>query len=121
MVEPEIAFADLSADADLAESFLKYILTAVLERARDDMKFFADRIDKGCIARVEAFVGSTFERMTYTDAVSALEKSGKTFEFPVRWGMDLQSEHERWLTEDHVKAPVIVMNYPKEIKASTCA
>src|SRR5688572_32048463 len=117
MVEPEIAFADLSANADLAESFLKYILKAVLDERGDDMKFFADRIDKGCMARVEAFVGSTFERMTYTDAVSALEKSGKTFEFPVRWGMDLQSEHERWLTEDHVKAPVIVMNYPKEIKA----
>jgi asparaginyl-tRNA synthetase len=117
MVEPEIAFADLSADADLAESFLKSILTALLNERGDDMKFFADRIDKGCIARVEAFVGSTFERLTYTDAVSALEKSGRTFEFPVRWGMDLQSEHERWLTEDHVKAPVIVMNYPKEIKA----
>ena len=117
MIEPEIAFADLAADADLAESFLKYILRALLDERGDDMKFFADRIDKGCIARVEAFVNSTFERMTYTDAVAALEKSGKKFEFPVTWGMDLQSEHERWLTEDHVKAPVIVMNYPKQIKA----
>jgi asparaginyl-tRNA synthetase len=117
MIEPEIAFADLAADADLAESFLKYILRALLDERGDDMKFFADRIDKGCIARVEAFVNSTFERMTYTDAVAALEKSGKKFEFPVSWGMDLQSEHERWLTEDHVKAPVIVMNYPKQIKA----
>ncbi len=117
MIEPEIAFADLAADADLAESFLKYILRALLNERADDMKFFADRIDKGCIARVEAFVNSTFERMTYTDAVAALEKSGKKFEFPVTWGMDLQSEHERWLTEDHVKAPVIVMNYPKQIKA----
>ena len=117
MVEPEIAFADLAADADLAESFLKYILSAVLNERADDMKFFADRIDKGCIARVEGFVNSTFERMTYTDAVAALENSGKKFEFPVKWGMDLQSEHERWLTEEHVKAPVIVMNYPKEIKA----
>lgn len=117
MVEPEIAFADLSADADLAESFLKYILTALLNERGDDMKFFADRIDKECVARVEKFVTSSFERITYTDAVAALEKSGKTFEFPVRWGIDLQSEHERWLTEEHVKAPVVVTNYPKEIKA----
>ncbi len=117
MVEPEIAFADLAANADLAESFLKYIFTALLNERGDDLKFFADRIDKECIARLEAFVGSTFERMTYTDAIAALEKSGKTFEFPVRWGIDLQSEHERWLTEEHVKGPVVVMNYPKEIKA----
>jgi asparaginyl-tRNA synthetase len=117
MVEPEIAFADLSADADLAESFLKYIFTALLEERADDMKFFAERIDKDCIARVEKFVTSSFERMTYTDAIAALEKSGKAFEFPVKWGMDLQSEHERWLTEEHVKRPVVVMNYPKGIKA----
>jgi len=117
MVEPEIAFADLHADADLAEGFLKYILTALLNERGDDLKFFADRIDKGCVARVEAFVKSPFERITYTDAIAALEKSGKAFEFPVRWGIDLQSEHERWLTEEHVKAPVVVMNYPKEIKA----
>jgi asparaginyl-tRNA synthetase len=117
MVEPEIAFADLSADADLAESFLKYILAALLAERGDDMKFFADRIDKQCIARVEAFLASRFERLSYADAIAALEKSGKAFEFPVRWGMDLQSEHERWLTEEYVKAPVIVMNYPKEIKA----
>ena len=117
MVEPEIAFADLSADADLAESFLKSILRTLLEERADDMRFFADRIDKGCIARVEAFLASPFERLSYTEAVAALEKSGKSFEFPVRWGMDLQSEHERWLTEEHVRAPVVVMNYPKEIKA----
>ena len=117
MVEPEIAFADLAADADLAESFLKYLFTALLDERGDDLKFFAERIDKGCIARLETFVGSSFERMSYTDAIAALEKSGKAFEFPVRWGMDLQSEHERWLTEEHVKAPVVVMNYPKEIKA----
>src|SRR5687767_1690068 len=117
MVEPEIAFADLSANADLAESFLKYILTALLNERGDDLKFFADRIDKECIGRVEAFVASAFERMTYTDAIAALDKSGKAFEFPVRWGMDLQSEHERWLTEEYVKRPVVVINYPKEIKA----
>jgi asparaginyl-tRNA synthetase len=117
MVEPEIAFADLAANADLAESFLKYIFTALLKERADDMKFFADRIDETCIARVEALVASDFERLTYTDAIAALERSGKAFEFPVRWGIDLQSEHERWLTEEHVKGPVIVMNYPKDIKA----
>ena len=117
MVEPEIAFADLAADADLAESFLKYLFTALLNERGDDLKFFAERIDKQCITRLEAFVTSVFQRMSYTDAIAALEKSGKKFEFPVHWGMDLQSEHERWLTEEHVKAPVVVMNYPKEIKA----
>jgi asparaginyl-tRNA synthetase len=117
MVEPEIAFADLAANADLAESFLKYIFTALLEERADDLKFFAERIDKQCIERLERFVQSPFERMSYSDAVAALEKSGKAFEFPVHWGIDLQSEHERWLTEEHVKAPVVVMNYPKEIKA----
>jgi len=117
MIEPEIAFADLKADADLAEEFLKYILKAVLNERPDDMKFFAERIDKDCINRVEAFVNSSFERMTYTDAIAALEKSGKKFEFPVKWGVDLQSEHERYLTEEYVKRPVVLMNYPKEIKA----
>ena len=117
MVEPEIAFADLADDAALAESFLKYIFTALLNECGDDLKFFAERIDTQCIARLEAFVNSAFERMSYTDAIAALEKSGKAFEFPVRWGIDLQSEHERWLTEEHVKSPVVVMNYPKEIKA----
>jgi asparaginyl-tRNA synthetase len=117
MVEPEIAFADLADNADLAESFLKYIFTALLNERADDLKFFADRIDKTCVTRLERFVSSAFARMTYTEAIAALEKSGKAFEFPVRWGIDLQSEHERWLTEEHVKAPVVVMNYPKEIKA----
>ena len=117
MIEPEIAFGDLGDNADLAESFLKYIFTALLDERGDDLKFFAERIDKDSVARLERFVRSPFERMSYTDAVAALEKSGKKFEFPVSWGMDLQSEHERWLTEEHVKAPVVVMNYPKEIKA----
>jgi asparaginyl-tRNA synthetase len=117
MIEPEIAFADLTDNADLAESFLKYIFTTLLTERGDDLKFFAERIDKGSVARLEKFVSSSFERMSYTDAIAALERSGKKFEFPVRWGMDLQSEHERWLTEEHVKAPVVVMNYPKEIKA----
>jgi asparaginyl-tRNA synthetase len=117
MVEPEIAFADLAADADLAERFLKYILRALLQERQDDMKFFVERVDKDCIGRVEKFVEASFERMTYTEAIAALEKSSKKFEFPVRWGMDLQSEHERWLTEEHVGRPVVVTNYPKEIKA----
>jgi len=117
MVEPEIAFADLDDNAALAESFLKYILSALLNERSDDLRFFAERIDKDCVRRLETFVSASFERMSYTDAITALEKAGKRFEFPVHWGMDLQSEHERWLTEEHVKAPVVVMNYPKEIKA----
>jgi len=117
MIEPEIAFADLKADADLAEDFLKYIFRSLLHERPDDMKFFAERIDKDCVNRVEKFVDSNFERMSYTDAIAALEKSGKKFEFPVKWGMDLQTEHERYLTEDFVGRPVVVMNYPKGIKA----
>ncbi len=117
MVEPEIAFADLHDDADLAEAFLKSIFRALLDERQDDMRFFAERIDKGCIERLEKFVEASFERMEYADAIEALERAGKSFEFPVRWGLDLQSEHERWLTEEHVGRPVVVMNYPREIKA----
>jgi asparaginyl-tRNA synthetase len=117
MIEPEIAFADLHDDADLAEDFLKFIFKAVLDERADDLAFFAERVDKTCIARLEAFVNADFARITYTDAISALERSGEKFEFPVKWGIDLQSEHERWLTEKHVGRPVAVMNYPKEIKA----
>jgi asparaginyl-tRNA synthetase len=120
MVEPELAFADLAADADLAERFLKFIFKALLDERMDDLKFFAERVDKDCIARLEKFVSSSFERITYTDAIAALEKAvagGQKFEFPVKWGIDMQSEHERWLTETHVGRPVVVMNYPKDIKA----
>ncbi len=120
MVEPEIAFADLSDDADLAEEFLKHLFVAVLEERADDMAFFADRIDPGCVTRLERFVESSFERMEYAEAVAALERAvekGTGFEFPVGWGMDLQSEHERYLTEQLVGRPVVVVNYPKEIKA----
>ena len=117
MIEPEIAFADLKADADLAEDFLKYTFRALLKERLDDMKFFADRVDKTCIDRLEKFIDSSFERMSYTDAIAALEKSGKQFEFPVKWGVDLQTEHERYLTEEYAKKPVVVMNYPKQIKA----
>jgi asparaginyl-tRNA synthetase len=117
MVEPEVAFADINDDADLAEDFLKYIFRAVLAERPDDLKFFADRVDKQCIARAEQVINTPFERMTYTEAISALEKSGKTFQFPVHWGADLQSEHERYLTEEYAKRPMVVMHYPKEIKA----
>jgi asparaginyl-tRNA synthetase len=116
MIEPELAFADLSADADLAGAFLQSIFRAVLEERQDDLAFFAERVDPKCVQRLEAFVGASFERIDYTDAVAMLERSGVTFEFPVSWGIDLQSEHERWLCE-HVGRPVVVMNYPKDIKA----
>ena len=120
MVEPEIAFADLSDDADLAEACLRYVCRAVLDERGDDMRFFAERIDPECIGRVEKLVESAFERMEYTDAVAALARAvdeGVRFEFPVAWGMDLQSEHERYLTEQLVGRPVVVTNYPKDIKA----
>lgn len=120
MIEPEIAFADLNDDADLAEDFLKYIFSAALNERGDDMKFFQERIDKDCITRLEKFVSSSFERMTYTEAIAHLEKavaSGVKFEYPVKWGIDMQSEHERYLTETLVGRPVVVMNYPKDIKA----
>ena len=120
MIEPEIAFADLSDDADLAEDFLKSIFRTLLDERADDMAFFQQRVDKGCIERLEKFVYASFERMDYTDAIARLEKAvadGHQFEFPVNWGMDLQSEHERWLTEQHIGRPVVVMNYPKDIKA----
>ncbi|QNN23622.1 asparagine--tRNA ligase [Planctomycetales bacterium ZRK34] len=120
MIEPEIAFADLHDDADLAEDFLKSIFRDLLQRRGDDMKFFADRIDKDCITRLEKFIDASFERMTYTQAIEILEKAaagGHKFEFPVRWGIDLQSEHERYLTEQHVGRPVVVTDYPKDIKA----
>ncbi|MCH2143685.1 MAG: asparagine--tRNA ligase [Phycisphaerales bacterium] len=120
MIEPEIAFADLADDADLAEAMLKYIFKALLEERQDDMEFFQQRIDKTCIDRLEKFVESSFERMEYTDAIRKLEEAvakGHKFEFPVSWGIDLQSEHERYLTEELVGRPVVVMNYPKDIKA----
>jgi asparaginyl-tRNA synthetase len=117
MIEPEIAFADLKDDADLAELFLKYLFRSVLHERADDMKFFAERIDKTCIERLEKFVEASFERMDYTEAVAQLQKSKRKFEYPVAWGVDLQSEHERYLSEELVGRPVVVMNYPKEIKA----
>ncbi len=117
MVEPEIAFADLNDNADLAESFLKYLFKALLNERADDMEFFNKRIDDTVLATLEHMIESPFERITYTDAVALLEKSGESFEFPVSWGIDLQSEHERYLTETVFKRPVIVTDYPKDIKA----
>ncbi|HIN09058.1 MAG TPA: asparagine--tRNA ligase, partial [Phycisphaerales bacterium] len=119
MIEPEIAFADLLYDANLAEDLLKSIFTDLLNERADDMAFFQKRIDEGCIDRLEHFVSASFERMDYCDAIAALEKaqsSGTKFEYPASWGCDLQSEHERWLTEEYVQRPVVVMNYPKSIK-----
>ncbi|WP_250656166.1 asparagine--tRNA ligase [Alkalimarinus coralli] len=117
MVEPEIAFANLNDDADLAEDFLKYLFSAVLNERSDDMAFFAERINKEAISRLQNVIDNQFVRMDYTEAVSILKSCGKKFEFPVEWGIDLQSEHERYLAEQHVGAPVIIMNYPKDIKA----
>jgi asparaginyl-tRNA synthetase len=117
MIEPEIAFADLAADAQLAEDFLKYIFRALLDERKDDMAFFEKFVDPECQKRLAALVDSTFARLDYTEAIRLLEASGETFEFPVRWGIDLQSEHERYLTEKVIKGPVAVVNYPKDIKA----
>jgi asparaginyl-tRNA synthetase len=117
MIEPEIAFADLNDDATLAEDFLKYIFKAVLTERMDDMKFFAERQEKTAISRLEALIDAPFERIDYTEAVKILQHSGQKFDYPVQWGHDLQTEHERYLTEKHVGRPVVVMNYPEAIKA----
>ena len=117
MIEPEIAFADLNEDANLAERFLKYVFKAVLAECAPDMKFFEERQQKGVIERMEKFVNSSFERIDYTDAIDILKKAKKKFDYAVEWGNDLQTEHERYLTEEHVGRPVVVMNYPEKIKA----
>ena len=117
MVEPEIAFADLDDLADVSEDFLKYIFRAVLEECPDDMAFFAQRIEPQAIERLQSFIDSTFVRLDYEEAIGILKDSGENFEYPAAWGLDLQTEHERYLTERHFNAPVIVMNYPTEIKA----
>jgi asparaginyl-tRNA synthetase len=117
MIEPEIAFANLNDDANLAEAFLKYLSKAVLAERGDDLAFIAERVDKTAISKLEGIVDSPFERIDYTEAVSLLQKSGHKFDFPVEWGLDLQTEHERWLTEVHIGRPVVVMNYPEQIKA----
>ena len=120
MIEPEIAFATLKEDADLAEAFIKYLVNTVLTERADDMKFFDERIEKGLLARLKHVLDTPFRRLPYTEAIKVLEQAiagGRKFEYPVKWGTDLQSEHERYLTEEHFKQPVVLMNYPKQIKA----
>jgi asparaginyl-tRNA synthetase len=117
MVEPEMAFCDLEGDAALAEAFLRHLFRAVLEGCEEDLAFFDERVQPGVVATLRGIADASFERMTYTEAVAALERSGETFEFPVAWGSDLQSEHERWLTERHVGRPLVVTDYPAAIKA----
>ncbi|NEP62647.1 MAG: asparagine--tRNA ligase [Symploca sp. SIO2G7] len=117
MVEPEIAFCDLVGDMDLAEAFLKYLFKSVLENCPEDMEFFNKRIDNSVLVTADNIINNEFERITYTDAIALLEKADRKFEYPVSWGLDLQSEHERYLAEELFKKPVIVTDYPVEIKA----
>lgn len=116
MIEPEMAFADLNDNQDCAEAYLKHCIRTVLERCPEDMELFDKFVQKGIIQTLEAVTQAEFERVSYTEAVSILEKSGKKWEYPVSWGKDLQSEHERYLTEEHFKKPVILTNYPKSFK-----
>ena len=117
MVEPEIAFANLADAADLAEEMLKYVLTAVLEERPDYMAFFQQRVDKTVIERLNSVINTEFVRLDYTDAITILENCDKQFENPVSWGVDLNSEHERYLAEEHFNGPVVLQNYPKDIKS----
>lgn len=117
MVEPEIAFADLQDNMDLAEEMLKYIFRFILERCPEEMEFFDRFVEKGIIARLQSVVDNEFARVSYTEAIEALQKSGREFQYPVYWGADLQTEHERYLTEEWQKRPVFVTDYPKEIKS----
>ena len=117
MIEPEIAFADLSDNATLAEGLLKFTFETLLKERQDDLAFFDQRVEKGLVGKLQGIVESEFVRMDYGEAIGVLEQAKEKFEFPVKWGIDLQSEHERYLTEKHAKKPVIVTNYPKDIKA----
>jgi asparaginyl-tRNA synthetase len=117
MVEPEMAFCDLDGNRELAEEFLKYIIAYVLDNCAADLEFFNKRIDNSVLQTLELVAASSFEHITYTEAVEILTRSGKDWEFPVSWGCDLQAEHERYLTEETFRKPVIVTDYPKEIKA----
>lgn len=117
MVEPEMAFCDLSGDMDLAEEFLKYLFKSVLEKCPEDMEFFNKRIDDSVLETADNIINNQFERVTYTEAIALLEKAKRKFEYPVNWGLDLQSEHERYLAEELFKKPVIVTDYPVGIKA----
>lgn len=117
MIEPEMAFADLQDTMECAEAYLKYLLKQLLDECLEDLTFFDSFIEKGLIERLQHVYSSPFERLSYTDAIAILEKANKKFEYPVRWGIDLQSEHERYIAEEHCKKPVILTDYPKEIKA----
>ncbi|MBQ9262609.1 MAG: asparagine--tRNA ligase [Clostridia bacterium] len=117
MIEPEIAFADLEDDMELAEDMLKYVIADVMAKAPEEMAFLNQFVDKGLIDRLNHVVSSQFARVSYTDAIDILQKADKQFEYPVHWGMDIQTEHERYLAEEHFGCPVCVYNYPKEIKA----
>ena len=117
MIEPEAAFLELFGAMDLAENMLKYVVNVVLNECKQELEFLNNFIDKGLIDRLNNVKNSTFERIEYTEAIEILLKSNKKFEFEVKWGVDLQSEHERYLTENHFKKPIFLYNYPKEIKA----
>lgn len=117
MVEPEMAFADLFDDMALAEDMIKYVIGGILEKAAPEMEFLNGFVEKGLIEKLQSIVNSAFARVTYTEAIEILQKSGQVFEYPVSWGIDLQTEHERYLSEKHFHSPVFVYNYPKEIKA----
>jgi asparaginyl-tRNA synthetase len=117
MIEPEIAFADLSADMELGEAMIKFIVRYVMEQCPEEMEFFNQYIEKGLFDKLNNLLNNEFAHVTYTEALEILKKSGKKFEFPVEWGIDMQSEHERYLAEEHFKRPVFVTDYPKAIKA----
>ena len=117
MIEPEIAFADLQDDMALAEEMLKYVISDVLAKAPEEMEFLNSFVNKGLIERLQHVVNSKFARVSYTDAIDILLKADKKFDYPVHWGMDIQTEHERYLAEEHFGSPVCVYNYPKDIKA----
>ena len=116
MIEPEMAFSDLNGNMDLAEELVKYLIADVRKHCPEEMELFAKFVDKELLHRLDFVLNRTFQRITYTDAVDLLKKSGEKFEFPIDYGLNLQSEHERWLTEKHFKCPVTVFNFPKEIK-----
>ena len=117
MIEPEMAFCDLDGDVELAEAFVRQVVRELLERCGDDLAFFDERIEKGLVAALAHVADTPFERMTYGEAIARLERSGRSFQFPVAWGADLQSEHERWLAEEHVRGPLVVTDYPRQVKA----
>ena len=117
MIEPEMAFYEIEENMDLAEEFIKYCISFALDKAKDDIEFLAQMYDKDLVERLKFVIHNDFVRLTYTEGVKILEQSGRKFEFPVYWGVDLASEHERYLVEEHFKKPVILTDYPKEIKA----